>query len=209
MKRGFTLWQLIGLLALLGIIAAILFPVFARKRENDGHRNPCQSNLKNIGLAFQQYLQDYDEKFPPVASGGAAYGWADALQPYLKSTQIFQCASEPDARKPTTNPRVAGYTDYWYNVRLAKLKQSEVTASALTFLSGDGNDGSDKTDARYAISTIPKTWIGNNNSPLYRHLEGANYGYVDGHVRWHAASQIEALDLSASPKAGSPTFAWK
>src|SRR5690606_12617556 len=86
-------------------------------REN-ARRASCQSNLKQINLGMIQYTQDYDEKYPmyrPGASTAARpYGWADALQPYLKSTQIFQCPS--DSAGPNATPTSSGYTDYGYNL---------------------------------------------------------------------------------------------
>ena len=114
-KSGFTLIELLVVIAIIAILAAILFPVFARAREN-ARRASCQSNLKQIALGIKQYTQDYDERFPLAISGGSVYGWADAVQPYLKSTQIYQCPSETIGLG--TNPNAAGYTDYWYNATL-------------------------------------------------------------------------------------------
>src|SRR5690606_6779733 len=62
-KRGFTLIELLVVIAIIAILAAILFPVFARAREN-ARRASCQSNLKQIGLGLMQYTQDYDERLP-------------------------------------------------------------------------------------------------------------------------------------------------
>jgi len=62
---GFTLIELLVVIAIISILAAILFPVFARAREN-ARRASCMSNLKQISLGFMQYTQDYDEKFPPA-----------------------------------------------------------------------------------------------------------------------------------------------
>jgi prepilin-type N-terminal cleavage/methylation domain-containing protein len=62
---GFTLIELLVVIAIIAILAAILFPVFARAREN-ARRASCQSNLKQIGLGIMQYTQDYDERMPPT-----------------------------------------------------------------------------------------------------------------------------------------------
>src|SRR5690606_23019122 len=50
-------------IAIISILAAILFPVFARARES-ARRASCLSNLKQIGLGIMQYTQDYDERYP-------------------------------------------------------------------------------------------------------------------------------------------------
>lgn len=58
--RAFTLIELLVVIAIIVILAAILFPVFARDREN-ARRTSCLSNVKQMGLAMMQYVQDYDE----------------------------------------------------------------------------------------------------------------------------------------------------
>jgi len=63
-RNAFTLIELLVVIAIIAILAAILFPVFARAREN-ARKSSCQSNLKQIGLASIQYAQDYDEKLYP------------------------------------------------------------------------------------------------------------------------------------------------
>src|SRR5436305_1156733 len=63
--RGFTLIELLVVIAVIAILAAILFPVFARAREN-ARRSSCQSNEKQLSLAVLQYAQDYDERYPMV-----------------------------------------------------------------------------------------------------------------------------------------------
>lgn len=105
-KTGFTLIELLVVIAIIAILAAILFPVFARAREN-ARRSSCQSNEKQIGLGVLQYVQDYDEHMPYInywsnlpyndAWGSAykkdSYTWRTAVYPYLKSAQVFYCPS--------------------------------------------------------------------------------------------------------------------
>jgi len=61
--KGFTLIELLVVIAIISVLAAILFPVFARAREN-ARRASCMSNMKQIGLGVMQYVQDYDEHYP-------------------------------------------------------------------------------------------------------------------------------------------------
>jgi prepilin-type N-terminal cleavage/methylation domain-containing protein/prepilin-type processing-associated H-X9-DG protein len=95
---AFTLIELLVVIAIIALLAAILFPVFGRAREN-ARRSSCQSNLKQIGLGFAQYNYDNDSKMPMNYAGTwpGFYTWQDALMPYVKSTQIFDCPSDPDS----------------------------------------------------------------------------------------------------------------
>src|SRR4051812_18788683 len=82
--RGFTLIELLVVIAIIAILAAILFPVFARAREN-ARRAACQSNLKQIMLGIAQYNQDYDERYPlgSIVVGASFVVWPQLIQPYL------------------------------------------------------------------------------------------------------------------------------
>jgi prepilin-type N-terminal cleavage/methylation domain-containing protein len=102
-RFGFTLIELLVVIAIIAILAAILFPVFARAREN-ARRASCQSNLKQIGLGILQYTQDYDEKMPPARitatrpdGTNGNIPWHFLVQPYVKSVQLFRCPSNTSA----------------------------------------------------------------------------------------------------------------
>jgi prepilin-type N-terminal cleavage/methylation domain-containing protein/prepilin-type processing-associated H-X9-DG protein len=76
--RAFTLVELLVVIAIIAILAAILFPVFARAREN-ARRASCMSNLKQIGLGMMMYTQDYDEHYPLYSYCTSSGCSADAL----------------------------------------------------------------------------------------------------------------------------------
>ncbi len=129
LHRGFTLIELLVVIAIIAILAAILFPVFARAREN-ARRTSCLSNLKQIGLGMQQYTQDYDERVVPYRNVGTNPYAADArvetqakanvfmnqlLDPYIKSAQVWACPSNPSAWVNIDTSSVAvdpGYKSY-------------------------------------------------------------------------------------------------
>lgn len=87
-KKGFTLIELLVVIAIIAILAAILFPVFARAREK-ARQTSCLSNIKQLTLGVQMYVQDFDERFPPLlCTDGATYLYTvfQTVQPYIKPT---------------------------------------------------------------------------------------------------------------------------
>jgi prepilin-type N-terminal cleavage/methylation domain-containing protein/prepilin-type processing-associated H-X9-DG protein len=105
---AFTLIELLVVIAIIAILAAILFPVFARAKEQ-AKRASCLSNMVQIGLAFTMYENDSDDRLPDrrdlkISLGYKPWstwppsdpraGWAEQiLDPYIKNAGIWSCPS--------------------------------------------------------------------------------------------------------------------
>ena len=200
-RKGFTLIELLVVIAIIAILAAILFPVFARAREN-ARKATCQSNLKQIGLAFRQYSQDYDERM--VHSWGCPATWPtwgstpvpyefDFLQPYMKNTQVLICPSDSgrpyNACTPTGDPPYN--MSYAYDVWLNRTPDAIVVSPSSTIVAVDG------TNNYYYRRNDGTGWA----APL-RHMDGWNVLYFDAHVKWR---REQATDSSYHWSNGFPT----
>lgn len=175
-RKGFTFWKMLVILVIVGAIAFFFFPVYTRPPHNNA-RTQCQSNLKQIGLALMQYQSDADEKFPPTSNGDG--GWARLIQPYTKSWQLFYC--------PKVEVIGSQKINYALNSRIAGVSLEKFESPANTFLAFDGQSAAPPD---FAVSSLPKSWTQNENSPARRHLDGANYLFADGHVKWLRPDKI-------------------
>ena len=90
-RPGFTFLELIVTLTIILLVAALMFPVFARTRES-ARRTTCQSNLRQIGTALLLYAQDNNGRLP---SAEASPHWVGAVMPQVKNIGVFLCPSEP------------------------------------------------------------------------------------------------------------------
>jgi prepilin-type N-terminal cleavage/methylation domain-containing protein/prepilin-type processing-associated H-X9-DG protein len=207
--RAFTLIELLVVIAIIAILAAILFPVFGRAREN-ARRSSCQSNLKQIGLGILQYNQDYDERFPMSRSDGGptyfgtfpnnALPWHMAIQPYVKSFQLFKCASntatgsvnwsnmgQGDLIAKSYVANGTGWTGYspdWGGVQPMNtpgvngggISLAQVKSAAQLILVGERNISGNGDPEYYRCDA-------NQYFSFTNHLGMANFLFADGHVK--------------------------
>lgn len=177
---------------------------------------------------------------PPLNAGSTVrpWGWADALQSYINNLQIYQCPSQTD-KKFSASPVTAGYTDYWFNSALGMaggtsgILEAQVTYPANTVMFGDGAAGWARSntsgnansyypngyrlDAQWnnGIASNPAgAGIGSFNSgAAQRHLDGANYAFTDGHVKWIPGETpnrcMTILTTSAAGAIGSNVYSYR
>jgi len=114
---GFTLIELLVVIAIIAILAAMLFPVFSAAKES-AKKAGCASNLKQLATAFDMYISNYDDRYPPALRPKAAgepnplwpmqavtdsevpITWDAALYTYVKNRDVYKCPSDGYKRLP-------------------------------------------------------------------------------------------------------------
>jgi prepilin-type N-terminal cleavage/methylation domain-containing protein/prepilin-type processing-associated H-X9-DG protein len=203
LRRGFTLAELLVVLAVMASLAALLFPVLVRARDL-ACRTTCLSNLHQIAAAHLIYLQDWDERFPAWREEGPpqveslrgqppradAY-WTELLQPYLHDTAVFH---DPGFSSPSVSGPGVKLADYalltwgpdgegtmqspYWRWPGPPLTLAQVIRPAETFTVMDGYTTTERTEAWHLI----------------RHGQGMNVAFADGHARWLLPDEVQRLD---------------
>ena len=193
-KKGFTLIELLVVIAIIAILAAILFPVFAKAREK-ARTISCLSNLKQLGLGVMQYTQDYDDTFPvndPVVyycfPSWVGY-YAGIIDPYVKNQKIYDCPSD---RRTTENPL---YWMYGFNFYLTDTDWNYCTGPSAVSLA----QVEEPTKVVQMFDLDVKASAANLKfyfaQMYFRHTEGVNISFVDGHAKWYAQ---KTFDMNAT-----------
>ena len=195
--KGFTLIELLVVIAIIAILAAILFPVFAKAREK-ARQTSCLSNMKQMGLGWMQYVQDYDETYPlgaynkpPWITAFATWTmWGGgpsntAIDPYIKTGWVWWC---PEARKApwwsNAYPQPTYCGSYGYNETYMSGKTlSTVKAPADTVMGVENVPTCDRCPPPSAGFLD-----GTNMGAEWRHNDGMNIMWADGHVKWSHAN---------------------
>ena len=200
-NQGFTLIELLVVIAIIAILAAILFPVFARAREN-ARKATCLSNMKQLGLGLSMYVQDFDGAYPYDSYGpGCTYTtpsgqqitngymlWMFMIYPYVKNAKMFNC--------PSTTETFTGDMRYGYNAGFLNGKSEAVlVAPADTIAFSETITPGNPYRIYYSRTT--QTFDTTNGGTLHpRHMEGLNCAYADGHAKWVQQTTILRNNLA-------------
>ncbi|HLK60915.1 MAG TPA: type II secretion system protein [Chthonomonadaceae bacterium] len=222
--HGFTLIELLVVIAIISVLAAILFPVFSRARES-ARRTNCLSNMRQLGMAVQEYIQDYDEILPAATDGpigaGLNGGWVyfsvfpanptpkaydvtrGSIYPYVKNAQIYICPTDGQGRSSGDS--------YAYNDCLVHRTgtgfnpgQSLATfdAPASWMLLGEESSGGGflfgdgSTDDGYFNLEV-------GNIFTQRHFDASNLTFLDGHSKGYRTDQIQSNGFQTGGKGGN------
>lgn len=192
------------MIAIIAILSAILFPVFAQAREK-ARQATCASNLKQLGSALAMYSQDYDET--TMVAQANTLRWPQLLSPYIKNRAFVFC---PDAdydleispgftyQDTITNPTGnGGNNDYYYGLYPSYGYNYAYLSPTTTCPNGFDTPvaactATPSTDTNYVASTmVPGITVGGNGLPLSQ---------IDA-----PAQTVAMADSVSSPSSGSPT----
>lgn len=207
-RTGFTLIELLVVIAIIALLAAILFPVFARAREN-ARKSTCLNNLKQLGVGFTQYTQDFDEMLPnlggyhapadsgqwivtpsPVGTACAPHSTSTtvapcrpemgSIYPYVKNTQVYICPSDTYGIKKRLSYSINANCGGG-SPNYSGKSLAEATKPAQTIFLMD--EGLTLNDGYFSYTPTSV------DRPSLIHLGGANNAFLDGHVKWKQESQ--------------------
>ena len=191
-KVAFTLIELLVVIAIIAMLSAILFPAFSRAREA-ARKAACMSNLKQIGLGILQYTQDYDQAFPLIDGNGLPT-ILSVINPYIKSSQLWVCPSQPQTSPTTVYPT---YGVNIYGINGGNNLRWGTPFNRLNFSTVNPF----KTDAMMGMDTIALFCSNRSNNYYCNNTPGCATGTATSGQNWDATTgwMQSALFLQQDP----------
>lgn len=168
--------------ALLGVgiaVGGIVLRAWISEARIDESRSTCQMNLKEIAFGMQWYRQDFDERFPP------ADGWRDRIAAFAhehpEEPPFYNCpsVSAPNGNGYAINAKIGGQS-------MAALVSPQQAVQL------------------YETTTLAHSVQGDGGDMAYRHRDGANFAFADGHVRWFSRNAVPSFEVKLIAKGRQP-----
>ncbi len=207
-RSGFTLIELMVVVAIIGILLALLLPAVQAARAA-ARAAECKSQMRQIGIAFQQFCELHRGRFPETDHSGPGRSWIYTVAPHLENVDEIRICPDDDARQERFEKRATSYviSNYLTSTTTPKAIRSlyKLQATSRTMIVFEGQDDAEKrpVDSKYDHAHPTKwfaAWTSTDSSPvrkevekelrLDQHLASAHYLYADGHVDTIADSQI-------------------
>ena len=196
---GFTLVELLVVIAVITILAAILFPVFAQAREK-ARQTSCASNARQLALGVLMYAEDHDETLPPVAHAAPesdgqadeeAHGrlWTDLLFPYVRSHPTLRCPTDPTRSSTSYGLNELAFADLAdpedlrVDVTSLAMFQSPVETIMLGDIGAEDDFATPRLNGYKLVAPSFPLNDGEDARPAARHHARVCLSFMDGHQK--------------------------
>jgi hypothetical protein len=181
--------ELLVVISIIAILAAILFPTFAQAREK-ARQTACVSNTRQISTAILMYAQDYDEALPPVAyeePSGKDKTWPEIIGSYVRNSGVFLCPSDVASKRISYGLNELAFVDLEDDASTPPVYLPHFRTPSSTVMLGDMGTGDDYqkpvADVLKMVEPSDDLDDADDARPAARHFQRVSLGFMDGHVK--------------------------
>ncbi len=184
-KKGFTLIEILVVVAIVGVMSSMLIGAIHKGREA-GRRTNCSNNIRQIGMAFFMYIDENNDRFPRMSS---PY-WMDSVNRYIDNPKVWSCPDQPNIGYTPGNIDSIPFS-YNYSIGLSPANMSGIAKKSETILLSDSTLLPSVSNPFYKNYYLSGLYIfGSGSFPAQRHSGGDNYIFADGHAKWCTYNEV-------------------